>query len=184
MGMFMMKQMKMLVLTVLFLSVALSGGAEYYQYRDADGNDRFTDNIADIPPDQRPDITTHQSIEPDPYQEETTLDQNAEERQSADQEAADEAMETDRNRAGASEERDGGKDALTAQRDELRKEFEALQEERKAIGPPPSPKANNAVKNEYNRKITKLNSKIEDYDRRTKAFDEKVKAYNSQVGKK
>ena len=50
--------------TLVLLTVPTYG--EYYQYTDANGVLRFTDNIASVPPDQRPKVKTHQSVKSDP----------------------------------------------------------------------------------------------------------------------
>ncbi len=39
---------------------------EYYQYTDVNGVLRYTDNIAAVPPDQRPDVKTYESVKSSP----------------------------------------------------------------------------------------------------------------------
>jgi hypothetical protein len=38
------------------------GSAEIYKYRDANGVLRFTDNLAEVPPSQRPNVQSYQEI--------------------------------------------------------------------------------------------------------------------------
>ena len=39
---------------------------EFYQYTDTNGVLRFTDDLATVPPEQRSDVKTHQSVKSDP----------------------------------------------------------------------------------------------------------------------
>lgn len=47
-----------------FFTTLSSTYAEYYQYKDASGNIVFTDDLSQVPENQRPDIKTHQSVKP------------------------------------------------------------------------------------------------------------------------
>ncbi|MFZ2633289.1 MAG: DUF4124 domain-containing protein [Desulfosalsimonadaceae bacterium] len=165
---------------LLFMATPASG--EYYQYEDSQGNQRFTDDVANIPEDQRTDIKTFESVQSEPQQDMTGEDAVQEEDASDNQKAAE---ETDTAKAKPSVVGVDRKkiDELNATREELRKTFAALEAERNAIGPPPPKNAKSVVKKEYNNKISELNRKINAYQQRTKEFDEKVKAYNSQIGK-
>ncbi len=57
---------------------------DYFQYRDENGVLRFTDDLASVPPDQRPGVTTHQSVKSNPVPPKTAVSiENPESRTSA-----------------------------------------------------------------------------------------------------
>ena len=58
------------------------GFCEYYQYKDQNGVLRYTDDLASVPPDQRPDVKTHQSIESKPVKKTTAVGTSKNVRQS------------------------------------------------------------------------------------------------------
>ena len=47
----------------MILCLPASSSAEFYKYRDANGNLRFTDNLAEVPPDQRPEVDRYKQVE-------------------------------------------------------------------------------------------------------------------------
>jgi hypothetical protein len=61
------KRTLLLPVMVLWL-VSPPAYGEYYQYTDTNGVLRFTDDLASVPPEQRPDVKTLQSVKSDPVQ--------------------------------------------------------------------------------------------------------------------
>jgi len=53
-----------LIAGFLFIFSASIVFAEYYQYTDKNGIKHYTDNISEIPENQRPTLTIHESIQP------------------------------------------------------------------------------------------------------------------------
>jgi chromosome segregation ATPase len=153
---------------------------EYYQYTDQNGVLRFTDDFASVPPNQRPDVKTHQSVESQPVQNSTGGAFKEKARRSA---AA----------AGKEIEPSGGtwqgrnsqkKQELNQMQADLKKTFEALQAERSAIeAKAPQLGATFEEKLAYTEKVEALNAKIANYEGQLDAYNEKVNAYNSQVKK-
>ena len=83
---------RILLLTGFFmLAAAMPSSAEIYKYRDADGVLRFTDNLQEVPKDQRKQVEQYQEIktkkEPEaaPVQEKTARPQNDEMAQQAEE---------------------------------------------------------------------------------------------------
>lgn len=149
---------------------------EYYEYTDKDGTVRFTDDPSMIPKDQQ-DLKTFESIRSEPREDQ---DMTGEE---ASPEADDAGMDADKDKATTSTSENLQKqNELNAIRIELRQEFDALQAEKNAIGPPPPRNARTVERNEYNDKVTELNRKIDEYQKRNQEFDEKVKAYKAETG--
>ena len=171
------------VAAVFLLSTGASG--EYYQYTDKDGTVRFTDDPSMIPEDQVPAVTKFESIKSEPQpdmteEESVQTDEAAERTEGTEPADAVEGTETDITKSSMAVNREK-EDELNALRSELRNAFDALEAEKKALGPPPPRNARTVVRKEYNNKVMELNRKIDDYDKRSKEFDEKVKAYNSQI---
>ena len=54
-----------LMVSILMLSPLVARG-EYYRYTDAEGNLRFTDNLAEVPEAQRPQVAVYQEAQPPP----------------------------------------------------------------------------------------------------------------------
>jgi hypothetical protein len=55
----------LLVVLIVMLSPLVARG-EYYRYTDAEGNLRFTDNLAEVPEAQRPQVAVYQEAQPPP----------------------------------------------------------------------------------------------------------------------
>ena len=153
---------------------------EYYQYTDQNGVLRFTDDLASVPPDQRPDVKTHQSVESQTSQRTTG---------GAVKEKAN--RPTVPRKTGA--EPTGGtwqgrnsqkKQELDQMQAELKATFAALQAERSALeAKAPVKGATFEEKVAYTKKVEALNAKIVGYEEQLDAFNEKVNAYNAQVKK-
>ena len=177
--------MVQVILLSVMLFMAMPASAEYYQYHDYQGNQVFTDDIANIPEDQRPDIKTFESVQSNPPQDMTGNEAVREEDTADGDKEGSDGTETDMAQEKPSTVGADSKnvDELKATREELRKTLDGLEAERTAIGPPPPNTAKPEIKAAYNAKVSELNRKIVMYQERTKEFDEQVKAYNSQRGK-
>ena len=164
----------------MVVCLATPAFGEYYQYTDSNGVLRFTDDLASIPPDQRPDVKTHQSVESQPVKKKTGG--AAKENASRTAAAGDEANEpSGRTWQGGNAQSRQELDAMQA---ELKATFEALQTQRSALeAKAPLKGATFEEKVAYTEKVEALNAKIASYEEKLDAFNEKVNAYNSQVKK-
>ncbi|MBW2654072.1 MAG: DUF4124 domain-containing protein [Deltaproteobacteria bacterium] len=61
-----MKLIYVLIVCFLYILCASSVFAEYYHYIDKNGIKHYTDDISEIPEDQRPNLNIYQSIQPSP----------------------------------------------------------------------------------------------------------------------
>jgi len=159
--------------------------AEYYQYRDQNGVLRFTDNLADVPEDQRPQI--------DIYTENEDLSSSEEESQedlqdTSIQEEAGEDMED----AYQSEETETGRGDNLSQLKKLNQikaaldeAFAELMEEKHALLQYKETKKNMSMKEAkaYQKKVTLLNQRITDFEERRQAYKKEADAFNAQAGK-
>ena len=109
--------------------------AEYYQYRDQNGVLRFTDNLADVPEDQRQQIESYTESEVFVMTEEESLeylqDTSVQEETGEDMEGAYQSEENgeDMDDADQSEETETGRDDSLAQLKKLNQMKAALDEE-------------------------------------------------------
>ena len=172
--------------------------AEYYQYRDQNGVLRFTDNLADVPEDQRQQIESYTESEEFVMTEEESLeylqDTSVQEETGEDMEGADQSEETgeDMESANQSEEAETGRDDNLAQLKKLNQmkaaldeEFAELMEEKQILLQYKDSKKNMSVKEAkaYQKKVTLLNQRITDFEDRRQAYKKEADAFNAQAGK-
>ncbi len=169
-----------LLAVALLVLWSVPAACEYYQYRDENGVLRFTDDIASVPPDQRPTVTTHQSVPSGPAGQKGGS--------SIGTEAAAAGAATQPNLPG-SRTWEGRKTQQLAEFDrkqaELDRMFSDLQNQRvKLESQAPSPKASFEEKAVYNQKVAALNARIDRYEEELAAFTQQVKDYNAKFKKK
>lgn len=172
--------------------------AEYYQYRDQNGVLRFTDNLADVPEDQRQQIESYTESEEFVMTEEESLeylqDTSVQEETGEDMEGADQSEETgeDMESANQSEEAETGRDDNLAQLKKLNQikaaldeEFAVLMVEKQVLLQYKDSKKNMSVKEAkaYQKKVTLLNQRITDFEERRQAYKKEADAFNAQPGK-
>ena len=172
--------------------------AEYYQYRDQNGVLRFTDNLADVPEDQRQQIESYTESEEFVMTEEESLeylqDTSVQEENGEDMEGADQSEETGEDVEGAdqSEEAETGRDDNLAQLKKLNQikasldeEFAELMEEKQVLLQYKDSKKNMSMKEAkaYQKKVTLLNQRITDFEERRQAYKKEADAFNAQAGK-
>jgi len=172
--------------------------AEYYQYRDQNGVLRFTDNLADVPEDQRQQIESYTESEEFVKTEEESLeylqDTSVQEETGEDMEGADQSEETgeDMESANQSEEAETGRDDNLAQLKKLNQmkaaldeEFAVLMEEKQVLLQYKDSKKNMSMKEAkaYQKKVTLLNQRITDFEERRQAYKKEADAFNAQAGK-
>ncbi len=190
-----------LLFALLFLICMLlpsSVLAEYYQYRDQNGVLRFTDNLADVPEDQRQQIESYTESEAFVMTEEESLeylqDKSVQEETGEDMESASQSEETGEDMEGADqiEETDTGRDDSLAQLKELNQmkaaldqEFAELMEEKQVLLQYKDSKKNMSMKEAraYQKKQTRLNQRITDFEERRQAYKKEADAFNAQAGK-
>lgn len=171
---------RMIVLAGVIAAWMAPAFGEYYQYRDENGVLRFTDDISTVPPEQRPEVTTHQSVVS------KSAPQAATEEVSAQTASSDAQPQRSTQPAGETWEskRSHQAEDLDRMQAELKQTFERLQAERTALEAK-APPANAPYKERasYNIDIETLNSKIADYEAKLDAFNQKLNEYNAQVRK-
>jgi len=163
-----------LVLTLVMATVlAAPAAAEFYRYRDKNGTIRFTDNLTEVPPDQRANLKTYREmVSPAPGRtaaktdashpiSETTSAETDEERKAAEETAA----------------------RLRRRQKALIEEYEALKKERAALAQRAGQRVNNAQQARYNEAVKALNARIRDYQQRREAYEREVRAHNARMAR-
>lgn len=136
---------------LVFLSGMMAAHAEFYRYKDENGAIRFTDDLAEVPEDQRPQLRVYD----EPADFGIVPEKPAEEEAAKSDEKEPDRMTVYK--------------ALRAEEDELAKELEALNKEKAKLGDP-------AAKT-YQKKVDQFNKKIAAYEKKRAAYNEKVKAF-------
>ncbi|MCU0599760.1 MAG: DUF4124 domain-containing protein [Desulfobacterales bacterium] len=187
-----------IILICGFMLLATAAVAEYYQYTDQSGNLRYTDDISQVPEDQKPAMKTFKSekkVSNEPA-DEAPLDENdlqpsepsEPERMDAggktDQPDAEEQIAVDFEE-GTLAETAAELDRIQAELNNTRAELEAERAEIKAQAPKKNAKSQERI--EYSAKIQDLNNRITQYEEDLKTFEKRVNAFNNSrkiTGKK
>jgi hypothetical protein len=140
--------------------------AQFYKYKDADGNIRFTDDLSQVPPEQRESAPGYRDAEPETAQTPETPDP-------ADPElpaTGNPIMELEADRRELSERRQ----ALEAQFDEIQEEQERLRNKPKLTSNP-------ALVRQHNQEMAALRERIMDYEAERARYEAEVRAYNARL---
>jgi chromosome segregation ATPase len=159
------------VLVILItIGLAAPSFAAFYQYADESGVLRFTDDLTQVPEEQRPKVKKY--LEPD---DSLTPEQRAQKALDARQEpAAEEKMAIPENRYLDEFDRlDKKKTGLDHRYNALAKERDGLAKEKEAISSEAELKA-------YNEKISSLNKRITAFKAEREAFSKEVAAFNER----
>ncbi len=152
-----------MVALIVFLAPGMAG-AEFYKYRDANGVLRFTDDITEVPVDQRVKLKEYQSVvTPEP----STADTDEQKGQDPAQDGELSAMAK----------------SLEAEKTALEQEYQAIMEADRRIKASVADPENPADPEAYNKQLKELHQKIQAYDVRRKAFQEKASAFDAKMKK-
>jgi hypothetical protein len=170
-----MKAFKILVL-ISFLLFSVSASAEFYKYLDENGNVRFTDDINQVPEEQRPRINSYvesESVDPAPEQEVTQESKENPEQQEnvaefAEDNTGEESFEAARKR-------------IEALKQRLDEEYKALVEEGKQLAKAREAAVTNEQRLEFNKKVDDYNKRGQSYQATQKEYEAQIEAYNARV---
>lgn len=172
-----MKYLKIFVLISFFLFSA-SAFAEFYKYTDEDGNIRFTDDINQVPAEQRSKIRSYEESQSEEPSEQGKKPENSEQSESqsnfpdlSEDNAAEGSLEELKSRI------DQIKEELDQEYAALMKEKEQLAEERKKA------KDNAQIEN-YNKKIESYNKRGENFMKKQKERDALIQDFNARINQK
>jgi hypothetical protein len=163
---------------LILLSIVLfsmSASAEYYKYHDKNGNVHYTDDLTNVPEDQRTNINEYTGFQ-DGSNDQEKDDQKAEKSKSLI-EKEEVKNKSDMNDFSETKKR------LDQEKEKLDEEYRALMEEKKEIEINKTKYKSKSQAKKYNKAILEFNEKIGDYERRKDVFNEEVEKYNSRVEK-
>jgi hypothetical protein len=172
-----MNYLKIFVL-ISFLLFSVSASAEFYKYTDEDGNIRFTDDINQVPEEQRSRIRSYVESQSEEVPEQEATQENPEK---SEQQANFPDLSENDAEEGSLEELKSRIDAIKQEIDQeyaaLLKEKEQLAEEKKQVKTRPQVEG-------YNKKIEGYNMRGEDFMKKQKERDALIDDYNARIMKK
>jgi hypothetical protein len=171
-----MKKLGVLMLFLVCMGIAPAGFAEFYKYVDEEGKVQFTDNIANIPDDQREKIEAYKEAKSSP----PGASQSEKEERSADTAEAGETAQGG-DRITENESVDMQADLLEKRGEALQQEYEALMEEREALDQAAKVRLTPARKRKLVEEISDFNLRIKAYEKKRQEYNEAVEAYNTGV---
>lgn len=151
------------IFCLILLHAAPAAAEELYQYKDQNGHMHFTDDLSDVPENQRPKIKSFQEIPP-------SKKGNASDDNQANHSNSQKSAPSGSTWNGKLEQK---ADSLEKQRNALNRKYEKLRSEKQALEPPPA-SASHAEKREYQSRVEELNRKITAYKKQKKQFEEQV----------
>lgn len=162
---------------IVALTAAVPTGAEIFKYVDANGQTRWTDDLNQVPAEQRASVQRFESVEnrpgngldPDPGA--TDPPPGATHDASAASAGIDPGTATDQEMRAA----------LKNQKADLEAQYQALMEEREQIEQMTSAALSDAARNELNQRIATFNSQAEAYETDLNDFNQKVGDYNQKI---
>jgi len=171
-----MKKLGVWVIFLVCMGIAPAGFAEFYKYVDEEGKVQFTDNIANIPDDQREKIEAYKEAKSSPR----VAPQVEKEERTAD---TSEAAETGAGGSPVTEDEsvDAQADLLEKRGEALQQEYEALMKEREALDQAAKVRLTPARKRKLVEEISDFNLRIKAYEKKRQEYNEAVEAYNAGV---
>ena len=154
-----------LAMVVLLMPLSATQ-AQLYRYKDANGNWSYTDNLADVPMDQREDCKQYESIEtPAAAPKQTAPARTAEDQAAPVPEKAD-RLRSD----------------LQARKAALDKEYDALVNESADLE-----KRSHTLKSEEDKRAFEIrkntfNKRLQAFEEKRQVFEKDLRAYNDIVG--
>lgn len=174
----------MQVFCLILLGLVLGAApvqAEFYKYLDKNGNARFTDDLSEVPPDQRKaeEFEQYSGVKSPSSEQSKTGEAEAEggfypvaEEMEAAPSTEAESMSGD-----AIEQRK----ALEERQKSLRKVYEALMKETRQLQNRPIFRSPAEVR-AYEEKLKAHEEKVKAYNRKKQALDADIEAFNQRVG--
>jgi len=160
-----------LCLAVLLFANPVLG--EFFKYRDSNGVLRFTDNLAEVPPDQRPKAKSYKEADDylTPAQKRERTEKARREKDLADKKAKE----------GTFEARQETRMNLNKMRTELDTEYGELMREKKALEKEKAQADTPEKQSAYKKRVNALNKRIIAYEDRRNKYEEDIKSFNTKA---
>ncbi len=162
------------------LAVAAPASAQFYKYLDKQGNIRFTDDINQVPENQRNNIRSYAAAPPDASN--ATASEDGVEKTKAGRDAANEAPAEAALAASVEEDPlDNAKTRLEAMKKQIDSDYQALASEKEALSKEKEVPKNREQVVDYNKRVEAFNQRAGDYEARSNELRKQVEAYNARV---
>jgi len=162
-----------LLSALLCAAMAFPVSAEYYQYRDKEGNLHFTDNRGQIPEYALDQEKSYDSAKPEKSRPDSAGHNQTRPRKTA---VPDPNTWDGQLRIKAQK--------LSREREKLNRTYKRLQEEKAALQKGSPDDMASEEENAYEGRMQRLNERIERYHQKRLKFQEKVNQFNQQFKKK
>jgi DNA primase len=172
---FSMKKPIMALLLIIALLLTAPVYAEIYKYIDENGQKRWTDDLSQVPKDQR---SSAQRIETEKKKPAGTIAEEAGKSQPVPPPGIEAALP---NNAEPGEGAELNRDALEKEKADLDSQYQQLIAERKQLEQMQTEDLSAAARMELNERISVYNNKMDKYDKQLNSFNEKANAYNQKI---
>ena len=162
-----------ILITALLLAAPVY--AEIYKYTDENGQKRWTDDLSQVPKEQR---ATAQRIE---SEKEKPVDPTSGKAQGAQSDSPLEPTATLPDSGAASDTAELNREALEKEKADLDLMYQQLLEEREQIQKLTPEALSFKARAELNDRITAFNQETEQYEAKSNAFKERINAYNERI---
>lgn len=163
-----MRCLYIVVIMVFIMTFAVSVNAQLYEYRDSEGNMRYTDDLGKVP-EHRRESAGRINVIPRAYSQDDAQDAQPDDDETSP--AVEGQIDPDLVAEGG---------ALRQEEAELQEEYESIQEAIADAGDPPGSDASREAFREYNRKAEEINRRIEDYQEKLEDLENRVQEYNAR----
>jgi len=179
--------MKMRYALLLLILIWLPGSvsADFYRYTGPDGGVRFTDNLNEVPEDQRPDVLTYEEAKKGQLPETQAPVVGEEQEGEPPPDAESPPDDTVTGEAAQSQEPQDRTvfDRLTRIKGELDTERAGLDDEKQKLAKEGGALTTPEEITAYNEKVVSLNKRIIEYEKRRQALQDEIDAYNAGIPK-
>jgi hypothetical protein len=161
-----------------FLLFSINASAEFYKYTDEEGNIRFTDDINQVPAEQRAKIQSYvESQSPQASEQEVTSESKENPEQSDQQANFPDLSEDDEGKESIKD----AKSRIDTIKQEIDQEYEVLIKEKQKLAKDKMQAKSRQQIIEYNKRVENLNKRVEAYEKKGQDYEAQVEAYNQRL---
>ena len=170
---------------IMLILIGMYGltSAEFYRYVDEEGRVKYTDNLANVPVEQRPKADEYD--EPyDQFAPEEGIEREKPEAESPDGAPKEtEDVRLQREAPAKEGEEKTPEQKLREAGARLKEEYQALIKEKQEMDKLTTRRLTEAERKELIKRVRDFNSRTEDYEKRRSAFNKEVEDYNASIEK-